>query len=115
MPTLNEWGLSGNWTVREEHAALDAADGGITFRFHARYLHLVLGPGADGKPVRFRVTIVGKAPGTDHGMDSAADGSGMVTEQRLYQLIRQIGPIVDHTFEVRFLDPGAQAYAFTFG
>jgi cytochrome c biogenesis protein CcdA/thiol-disulfide isomerase/thioredoxin len=114
-PALNEWGLSGNWTVREENAALNAADGGITFRFHARDLHLVLGPGADGKPVRFRLTVDGKAPGDDHGMDSAADGNGVITEQRLYQLIRQNGPIADHTFEIRFLDPGVQAYAFTFG
>ncbi|WP_424630671.1 cytochrome c biogenesis protein DipZ [Bradyrhizobium sp. SYSU BS000235] len=114
-PELNQWGLTGNWTVHEEHAALNAADGGITFRFHARDLHLVLGPGVDGKPVRYRVTIDGAAPGDNHGTDTAADGSGVITEQRLYQLIRQNGPIADHTFEIRFLDPGVQAYAFTFG
>jgi cytochrome c biogenesis protein CcdA/thiol-disulfide isomerase/thioredoxin len=114
-PELNQWGLTGNWTVREEHAALNAADGGITFRFHARDLHLVLGPGPDGKPVRYRVTIDGAAPGDNHGTDTTADGSGTVTEQRLYQLVRQNGSIADHTFEIRFLDPGVQAYAFTFG
>lgn len=114
-PELNQWGLTGNWTVHEEHVASNAADSGITFRFHARDLHLVLGPGADGKPVRYRVTIDGAAPGDNHGMDAAADGSGTITDQRLYQLIRQNGPIADHTFEIRFLDPGVQAYAFTFG
>ncbi|RDJ21308.1 cytochrome c biogenesis protein DipZ [Bosea caraganae] len=115
MPRLNEWGLSGNWTIGKEHASLDAADGGITYRFHARDLHLVLGPGADGKPIRFRVTIDGAAPGESHGVDVDANGEGTVTEQRLYQLVRQSGAIADRSFEIRFLDPGVQAYAFTFG
>jgi hypothetical protein len=115
MPRLNEWGLSGQWTIGKEHAALDAADGAITYRFHARDLHLVLGPGADGAPVRFRVTIDGARPGSDHGVDIDADGNGTVTGQRLYQLVRQGGPVKDRTFEIRFLDAGAQAYAFTFG
>ncbi|WP_353182110.1 cytochrome c biogenesis protein CcdA [Bosea sp. (in: a-proteobacteria)] len=115
MPRLNEWGLSGQWTIGKEHAALDAPDGGITYRFHARDLHLVLGPAADGKPLRFRVTIDGAPPGTDSGIDVDAEGNGLVTGQRLYQLIRQGGPIKDRTFEIRFLDAGAQAYAFTFG
>jgi len=75
----------------------------------------VLGPAANGKPVRFRVTVDGKAPGDDHGMDADAGGEGSVTSQRLYQLIRQKGPIADRTFEIRFLDPGVEAYAFTFG
>ena len=114
-PKLNEWGLVGDWTVREEEADLSAKDGGIVYRFHARDLHLVLGPGRDGKPVRFRVTIDGVAPGGNHGSDIDSDGNGTVTDQRLYQLIRQQGPIRDHTFEIRFLDPGVQAFAFTFG
>jgi len=114
-PRLNEWGLVGSWTVGKERAALDSADGGIVYRFHARDLHLVLGPAADGKPVRFRVTLDGTIPGDDHGGDIDADGNGVVTGQRLYQLVRQKGPVRDRTFEIRFLDPGAEAYAFTFG
>jgi cytochrome c biogenesis protein CcdA/thiol-disulfide isomerase/thioredoxin len=112
---LNDWGLDGNWTVGGEEATLNAKDGGITYRFHARDLHLVLGPGADGKPVRFRVTIDGAAPGANHGSDTNENGDGTVTAQRLYQLIRQSGDIADRTFEIRFLDPGVQAFAFTFG
>ena len=112
---LNQWGLEGDWTVGGEQATLNARDGGITYRFHARDLHLVLGPGADGKPVRFRVTIDGAAPGTSHGSDTDANGDGTVTGQRLYQLVRQAGDVADRTFEIRFLDPGVQAYAFTFG
>ena len=114
-PRRNEWGLTGNWSVEPEKAALAAGDGSIYYRFHARDLHLVLGPGADGKPVRFQVTIDGKPPGDDHGADTDADGNGTVTSQRLYQLIRQKGAVADHTFEIRFLDPGLEAYAFTFG
>ena len=114
-PRLNEWGLAGNWTVGSERASLDDKDGSIVYRFHARDLHLVLGPGPDGKPVRFRVTIDSAAPAASHGVDTDADGQGVVTGQRLYQLVRQNGVIADHTFEIRFLDPGVQAYAFTFG
>ncbi|AVA33385.1 cytochrome c biogenesis protein CcdA/thiol-disulfide isomerase/thioredoxin [Cupriavidus metallidurans] len=114
-PTLNEWGLAGNWKVGEEQATLEQASGKIVYRFHARDLHLVLGPAADGKPVRFRVTIDGKVPGASHGTDVAADGSGTVTGQRLYQLVRQQGDVADRTFAIEFLDPGVQAYAFTFG
>jgi cytochrome c biogenesis protein CcdA/thiol-disulfide isomerase/thioredoxin len=112
---LNQWGLSGRWTIGEEKSSLDQAGGRIVFRFHARDLHLVLGPGAGGKPVRFRVTLDGKPPGAAHGMDSNADGYGTVTGQRLYQLIRQPGAVGDRTFQIEFLDPGAQAFAFTFG
>jgi cytochrome c biogenesis protein CcdA/thiol-disulfide isomerase/thioredoxin len=112
---LNAWGLTGDWTIANERASLDAPGGGIVYRFHARDLHLVLGPGSDGKPVRFRVTIDGKPPGNDHGMDTDADGNGTVTGERLYQLIRQKGDIADHTFAIEFLDPGVRAYAFTFG
>ncbi|CUX66112.1 cytochrome c biogenesis protein DipZ [Agrobacterium genomosp. 13] len=114
-PRRNEWGLTGNWTVGAEHAALNDSGGGIYYRFRARDLHLVLGPGADGKPVRFQVTIDGKPPREDHGMDVDPDGNGTITEQRLYQLVRQSGPVEDHTFEIRFLDAGPEAYAFTFG
>jgi thiol-disulfide isomerase/thioredoxin len=114
-PRLNEWGLVGRWTIGAEQASLDAPDGAIVYRFHARDLHLVLGAGANGKPVRFRVTIDGKPPGDAHGMDVDAQGEGLVTGQRLYQLIRQPGEIGDRTFEIRFLDPGVEAYAFTFG
>jgi cytochrome c biogenesis protein CcdA/thiol-disulfide isomerase/thioredoxin len=113
--TLNQWGLGGRWTIGEEHSSVDTAGGRIVFRFHARDLHLVLGPGADGKPVRFRVTLDGKPPGDAHGMDSDAQGLGTVTSQRLYQLIRQPGTVGDHTFQIEFLDPGVQAFAFTFG
>ncbi|MEM5385855.1 cytochrome c biogenesis protein DipZ [Paraburkholderia phymatum] len=112
---VNDWGLAGTWKVGAEHATLAAPDGRIVYRFHARDLHLVLGPGADGKPVRFRVTIDGAVPGDARGTDVKADGTGVVTEQRLYQLVRQSGDVADHTFAIEFLDPGVEAYAFTFG
>jgi len=115
MPKLNEWGLAGNWTVGPQEATSNAADSRLYYRFHARDLHLVLGPSADGKPVRFQITVDGKPPGDSHGVDTDADGSGGVTGQRLYQLVRASGPVSDHTFEIKFLDPGAEAYAFTFG
>ena len=111
---LNQWGLTGRWTIAQEKSSLDSAGGSITYRFHARDLHLVLGPGADGKPVRFVVTLDGQAPGDSHGVDIDAGGKGTVTTQRLYQLIRTKAP-GDHTFVIRFLDPNVQAYAFTFG
>jgi cytochrome c biogenesis protein CcdA/thiol-disulfide isomerase/thioredoxin len=114
-PRLNEWGLSGDWTIGDEKAALNASGGAITYRFHARDLHLVLGPGAAGKNIRFRVTLDGAPPGDNHGADVGADGLGTVTDQRLYQLIRQSGAIVDRTFTIEFLDPDVNAYAFTFG
>jgi cytochrome c biogenesis protein CcdA/thiol-disulfide isomerase/thioredoxin len=114
-PRLNEWGLLGDWTIKAERAALDQKDGSVVFRFHARDLHLVLGPSPDGKAIRFLVKIDGKAPGASHGSDVDPGGEGAVTEQRLYQLVRQSGPVTDHTFEIQFLDPGVEAYAFTFG
>jgi cytochrome c biogenesis protein CcdA/thiol-disulfide isomerase/thioredoxin len=114
-PQLNEWSLTGNWTVGPERAQLDDKDGSIVYRFHARDLHLVLGPSGEGSQIRFRVTIDGKAPGDAHGMDADAEGNGVVTTQRLYQLVRAPGTVADHTFEIRFLDPGVQAFAFTFG
>jgi len=113
--SLNQWALAGAWTVKEERADLGKPGGAINFRFHARDLHLVLGPGADGKPVRFRVTIDGKPPGDDHGADINAQGEGVVTGERLYQLLRQQGAIGDRLFRIEFLDPGVRAYAFTFG
>ena len=87
----------------------------IDYRFHARDLHLVLGPSKDGKPIRFRVTLDGEPLGVDHGVDSDADGYGTVTEDRLYQLIRQHGSIRDRTFKIEFLGPGVEAYSFAFG
>lgn len=113
---LNQWGLSGQWRVNDEAAQLQQAGGRIAFQFHARDLHLVLAPGEDGKPVRFRVLLDGKPlPAADAGADVAADGTGTVNEHRLYQLIRQRGAIGPHRFEIEFLDAGVQAYAFTFG
>jgi cytochrome c biogenesis protein CcdA/thiol-disulfide isomerase/thioredoxin len=112
---LNDWSLGGQWNVGSERAISSAPASRIVYRFHARDLHLVLGPGPDGKPVRFKVLIDGKAPGDAHGTDVKADGSGSVTEQRLYQLVRQTGGVADRTFSIEFLDPGVSAYAFTFG
>jgi thiol-disulfide isomerase/thioredoxin len=112
---LNEWALSGNWTVKNEAAALNKPNGRIAYRFHARDLHLVMGPSAPGTSVRFRVLIDGQPPATAHGGDVDETGNGTVTEQRLYQLIRQPAPIVDRQFEIEFLGPGVEAFAFTFG
>src|SRR5271169_2750096 len=114
-PSLNHWGLSGSWNVNAESAVLQQVPGKIVFRFHSRDLHLVLAPTKDGRPVRFKVTLDGAAPGENSGVDTAPDGSGEIREPRLYQLIRQKGPIVDRTFEIEFLDPGVQALDFTFG
>jgi cytochrome c biogenesis protein CcdA/thiol-disulfide isomerase/thioredoxin len=112
---LNQWALTGDWTVDKERAVLDQPNGGITFQFHARDLHLVLGPASDGKRVHFRVRIDGKPPGEDHGVDTDADGNGTIDGQRLYQLVRQQGTVADRQFEIEFQDAGAQAFAFTFG
>ncbi len=112
---LNQWGLSGNWTDEAQVATLNSAPGTIVFRFHARDVHLVLGPTKEGKRVRFRVTSDGKAPGENHGVDTGAAGDGTVVEHRLYQLVRQKNSTDDHTFEIEFLDPGVQAFSFTFG
>lgn len=111
----NQWALNGRWIVRDEYAQLERAGGSITYRFRGRDLHLVLGPGSDGKPVRFRVTIDGKPPGADHGMDTDAAGNGSVDSQRLYQLVRQANGTGERLFEITFLDPEVRAYAFTFG
>jgi hypothetical protein len=111
---LNQWGFSGSWTDGPQVATLNSAPGKIVFRFHARDVHLVLGSAA-GKPIRFRVKIDGKELGDHHGVDTNAVGDGTITEHRLYQLVRQKGNVDDHTFEIEFLDAGAQAFAFTFG
>ncbi|HEY1803531.1 MAG TPA: thioredoxin family protein [Terracidiphilus sp.] len=115
QPALNQWGLSGRWVDQEQVAVLKTAGGKIVFHFHARDLHLVLGPTADGKPVRYRVTIDGQAPGENHGVDTDAGGNGAVTDHRLYQLVRQKGSVTDHVFTIEFEDPGVQAFSFTFG
>jgi cytochrome c biogenesis protein CcdA/thiol-disulfide isomerase/thioredoxin len=112
---LNQWALAGKWKDEDQVATSLAAEDSISYRFHARDLHLVLGPSADGKPVRFRVTLDGRAPGADHGVDTDAEGYGVVTGDRLYQLIRQQGSIQDRTFRIEFLVPGVRAYSFTFG
>jgi thiol-disulfide isomerase/thioredoxin len=112
---LNEWGLSGDWTVKKENVVLNKPNGRIAYRFHARDLHLVMGPAAPGTAVRFRVLIDGQPPGPAHGIDVGEQGDGTVTEQRLYQLIRQPKPIVDRQFEIEFLGPSVEVFAFTFG
>ncbi|RZL91290.1 MAG: cytochrome c biogenesis protein DipZ [Variovorax sp.] len=111
----NQWSLAGDWTVERERAVLNQANGRIAYRFHARDLHLVLGPSADGAPVRFKVRVDGQPPLADHGFDVDAQGNGTIDGQRLYQLVRQSASAKDRLFEIEFLDPGAQAYAFTFG
>jgi cytochrome c biogenesis protein CcdA/thiol-disulfide isomerase/thioredoxin len=112
---LNQWALTGNWNDAGQIATSLAPSCSIFYRFHARDLHLVMGPSNDEKPIRFRVTLDGKPPGADHGVDTDADGFGTVTENRLYQLIRQQGSVRDRTFRIEFLTPGVQAYSFTFG
>jgi cytochrome c biogenesis protein CcdA/thiol-disulfide isomerase/thioredoxin len=112
---LNQWALGGSWKVDPEKGVLGAAQGKIVFKFYARDLHLVLGPGENGKPVRFRVLLDGAAPGANHGADTDSNGTGIIDRQRLYQLIRQSAEVGEHVFSIEFLDPGVQAYSFTFG
>jgi thiol-disulfide isomerase/thioredoxin len=112
---LNHWGLAGDWTMGREFATSHGPGSRIVYRFHARDLHLVLGPAAKGASLRYRVTMDGKPPGEAHGVDTDANGNGTIDQPRMYQLIRQTPPITDHVFEIEFLDPGAQAYSFTFG
>ena len=111
----NEWGLEGDWTAQKHAIQLNAPSGRIAYQFHARDLHLVMGPADGGKPVRFRVLIDGKGPGASHGTDIDEQGNGIATEPRMYQLIRQPKPIDDRRFEIEFLDPGLKAFSFTFG
>jgi len=112
---LNQWALSGEWTLQAEAAVLNTAGGRIGYRFHARDLHLIMGPAAHRGAVRFRVFIDGQPASAGHGSDVDDQGHGTVTEQRLYQLVRQSGPIADRQFEIEFLDSGVEAFAFTFG
>ena len=112
---LNQWALSGDWTMEKEALVLNKAKGRIAYRFHARDLHLVMGPSGRGTAVRFRVLVDGRPPGAAHGIDVDDQGNGTATEQRLYQLIRQPKPIAERQFEIEYLDAGAEAFAFTFG
>jgi thiol-disulfide isomerase/thioredoxin len=112
---LNEWALSGDWTVKAETTMLNKPNGGIAYRFHARDLHLVMGPAAPGTSVGFRVRIDGQPPGAAHGVDVDEQGEGTLSQQRMYQLIRQPKPIADRAFEIEFLGPGVEVFAFTFG
>jgi thiol-disulfide isomerase/thioredoxin len=112
---LNHWALAGDWTVLAQAIVLNQVGGRIAYRFHARDLHLVMGPAAQGTPVQFHVRIDGQPPGAAHGTDVDDQGNGTAIEPRLYQLIRQPGPVSERTFEITFLDPGVHAYAFTFG
>jgi thiol-disulfide isomerase/thioredoxin len=112
---LNQWALSGDWTMGREAIVLNKASGRIVYSFHGRDLHLVMGPAASGTSVRFRVLIDGQPPGAAHGVDVDEPGKGAVTEPRMYQLIRQQGPIIDRQFEIEFLDSGVEAFSFTFG
>jgi thiol-disulfide isomerase/thioredoxin len=113
--SLNQWALRGDWTIRKDATLLNDATGQLTYRFHARDLHLVMGPSVPGKRVRFRVLIDGHVPGAAHGADVDEQGYGTMSEQRMYQLIRQSKPIRDRDFTINFLDPGAEAFCFTFG
>jgi len=112
---LNHWALDGAWNVSDEKAASVAANTRIVFRFHARDLHFVMGPPSGAPSVRFRIRVDGQPPGDAKGMDVDAQGHGMASEQRLYQLVRQPRPITDRQFEIEFLDPGVEAFVFTFG
>ncbi|SEB03652.1 cytochrome c biogenesis protein DipZ [Variovorax sp. YR216] len=112
---LNDWGLKGAWTVGPEFVQLDEAGGAVAIRFHARDAHLVLGFAAGHGPIPFQLTLDGRAPGADHGDDVDAEGHGAIDATRLYQLVRQRGSIDDRVVEIRFLDAGARAFAFTFG
>jgi hypothetical protein len=113
--SLNQWALAGDWTMGNQAVVLNRPDGRLAYRFHARDLHLVMGPSRRESPVRFRVSLDGQPPGASHGIDVDDGGNGTVAEQRLYQLIRQPRPIVDRQFQIEFLDRGVEALAFTFG
>jgi hypothetical protein len=113
--SLNQWAFGGDWTIEGQPAVLNGPDGKIVYRFHARDVHLVMGPPPGGGSVRFRVLLDGRPPQEAQGIDIDGDGNGTITDPRLYQLIRQAGVIEDRTFEIQFLDPGARAYVFTFG
>jgi thiol-disulfide isomerase/thioredoxin len=112
---LNHWALAGDWTIANDAVKLNKASGRVAYRFHARDVNLVMGPAARGTAIRFRVLIDGQPPASAHGADVDEQGNGTVTDQRLYQLVRQPGRVVDRQFEIEFLDPGVEAFAFTFG
>lgn len=112
---LNQWALSGPWTMKAGYVLLNKKDGKVVYRFHARDLHLIMGPATPGASIRFRVLIDGHPPGTAHGLDIDSDGNGTVTAQRMYQLIRQQMPIEDREFQIEFSEPGVEVYDFTFG
>jgi hypothetical protein len=112
---VNHWALTGDWTMGKQATVLNKSNGRITYRFHGRDLHLVMGPAVPGTSVRFRVLIDGQPAGAVHGLDVDSQGNGTVAEQRLYQLIRQTKPITDRDFEIEFRDPGVAVFAFTFG
>ena len=112
---VNRWGLAGEWTIGREHLALEQAGGSIAYRFHARDAHLVLSAASSAVPIRFRVLLDDRAPGSSHGVDVDEAGNGLLHDGRLYQLVRQHGEVRERTIEITFLDPGAEAYAFTFG
>lgn len=112
---LNQWALLGDWTISPGAIVLNKANGGIAYRFHARDLHLVMGPATPGTSVRFRVRINGRPPGSAHGVDTDDQGNGTITQQRMYQLVRQSGPVSDREFEIEFLESGVEAFSFTFG
>jgi thiol-disulfide isomerase/thioredoxin len=112
---LNQWGLSGDWIIANENISLTNERGKIIYRFHARDLHLIMGPAKPGTSIKFRVLIDGLPPGAAHGLDVDSSGNGTVTDQRMYQLIRQQGTIIDRDFQIEFLDPQVEVYDFTFG
>ena len=114
-PASNQWGFGGTWKAGAESGTLESVPGKIVFRFHSRDLHMVIGPAKNGSPIRFKVRLTGAAPGDNHGVDSGADGAGEIRLPRMYQLIRQKGPVKDVTFEIEFLDPGVEVFSFTFG
>jgi hypothetical protein len=111
---MNRWGLAGEWTIGPERAVLDAGGGSIAMRYHARDAHLVMSAGKH-PPIRFRVLLDGQPPADSHGVDVDEDGNGLLHAGRMYQLVRQAGPVSDQTVEITFQEPGAEAYAFTFG
>jgi thiol-disulfide isomerase/thioredoxin len=111
---FNQWALVGEWTIGPENVVLDQAGGSIAYRFHARDAHLVLSPGAR-EPIPFRVLLDGEAPGPSHGVDVDEDGNGLLRDARLYQLVRQHNAVRERTLDITFLEPGAEAYVFTFG
>jgi hypothetical protein len=111
---LNQWAVAGHWTIEQEKATLDHADGRIAFRLQARDANLVMSAGG-GSPIPFRVLVDGQAPGSSHGADTDADGNGLLGSGRCYQLVRERGAVLERTLEITFGRPGAQAYVFTFG